>query len=50
MGTKCGISAGGVSRDTSGVELPRYCNGLSTLSFSSLGGNFRHGDYPVIAG
>lgn len=50
MGTRCGIFAGGVFRDTSGVELPRYYNKLSTLSFSSLGGNFRLGDYPVIAG
>lgn len=50
MAMRSGIFAGGVSRDTSGVELPRYCNKLSTLQFSSLGGNFRLGDYPVIAG
>jgi hypothetical protein len=47
---RCGIFAGGVFRDTSGVELPRYINILATLQFSSLGGSFRLGDYPVIAG
>jgi hypothetical protein len=47
---KCGIFAGGVFRDTSGVELPRYFSMLSALQFSSLGGSFRLGDYPVIAG
>ncbi len=47
---KSGIFAGGVFKDTSGVELPRYISMLSTLQFSSLGGSFRLGDYPVIAG
>ena len=42
-----GIFAGGVFRDTSGVELPRYIRILSTLQFSSPGGNFRPGDYPL---
>jgi len=50
MDTRCGTSNLGVFKGSSGVEKPRYCNGLTTLRFSTLGGIFRLGDCPVIAG
>lgn len=50
MRMRSGIFAGGVFKGTSSVELPLYLSMLSTLQLSSLGGSFRLGDYPVIAG
>ena len=47
---RSGTSNLGVFKGSSSVEKPRYRNGLSTLRFSTLGGIFRLGDYPVIAG
>lgn len=37
--------AGGVFRNTSGLELPSYISILPTLQFSSLGSSFCLGDY-----
>jgi hypothetical protein len=50
MGMRSGISVGGVSKGSCGLEIPCYSNGLTTLQFANLGGIFRPGDCSVIAG
>jgi hypothetical protein len=47
--TKSGISNSGAFEGGSGLEKPRYHNGLCTLRFSTPGDIFHLGDYPVIA-